>query len=153
MVFVVVVPGYCLDPVTLYMSSPCPGNQRPTFTCLTRGTNLEWVVNGEELTFTTFSFVGEDRNTMGFQAVLWGISTSETEGELRTSILTIGESVPAGMLTIECNNNDPHSRKTMQYHHETGMLYISSVPVCTAIVDNAGSKSQCSISFSHQGYM
>lgn len=98
--------------VTLHMSSPCARDSRPAFTCLILGNELNWNVNGYELSFSVLSPVGDDRRRNGFEATLVGIS--DFNGQmLRTSILTISDTFSQGELSIECNN--AQTSKSIKY--------------------------------------
>ena len=122
-VLTVVTLGQCLEPVTLFMPPSCPEDptSRPTFTCLTLGSDLGWSIttdhNSYDFYFNSLDVVGASRLEDGFEAVLLGISNSTTRTKkLRMSALTIGDSVPHGLLTIECTNIVT-STITVQYQH------------------------------------
>lgn len=125
--FSVVIPAYSLDFVTLqtsYMQRPalCPGEPRPTFTCLTLGQNVHWTSNGTLLAFRSKDEVGKTRNIDGFTAVLLGKGNFEYEGRnysLRTSMLTLPETLSASRLTVQCDNNE-NIAKNISYRNVAG---------------------------------
>ena len=121
---------HALNEVTLqtsYMSRPvlCPGEPRPTFTCFTVGHELRWTVGEIQLIFNGHSEVGEENYRLGFHATLLGKRNDFTCGDgqistLHSSILTLPETLPAGVLTVQCDNAE--ISQNISYHHVAGEL-------------------------------
>lgn len=119
------------DPVilisTLKQGSLCPGDGGVTFTCTTRGTDLNWNVDGRLMAYNRNAPVGAMRSNADTDenAILLLVNSLGSDGlASRTSVLTISERQHATQsVTVQCHNGSASLMETMKFWRKVAGLH------------------------------